>query len=422
MIIMAAFSNLPFLSALIGGLIWLVFIWAYGRLPAPEPAFSPLETESEDSQLAAINIALIEGLSTAIILCNEARKILYANPAALRLFPGIVRGQRFATLVRAAEVQAVIDAALHGERPEAIEHHIEDPIERHLRITASPLTHKAHDRETPLVVIALDDMTEAVRGLSTRGDFLANAAHELKTPVASLLGYIETLQGHAKDDAKARGKFLTIMQEQAERMQRLIGDILSLRQIEQTEHIAPTDTADLNSAVQSAFDALAPLAKQRGVTLVKAPYDGRLTVHGHQDELVQLVLNLVDNGVKMSPKGASISVDFKALPNWNHYTAQRLGAPPERSSRHILTPPSKTVPLIALSISDAGPGFAPEHLPRIGERFYRIAGDRSSSEKGTGLGLAIVKHIVMRHRGGLAVHSQREDPPGTTFTIFLPQA
>jgi len=236
-----------------------------------------------------------------------------------------------------------------------------------------------------------------------------------------MLGYIETLRGHAKDDPKAQEMFLGIMQEQAERMQRLITDILSLRKIELSEHLIPTERADFGLAAKAALEAVHPIAKLRNVTIKMTGEKTNILVMGLQDELVQLILNLVDNAVRMSPPKSKVELALDRIDNWVpglQFKDEPLiqGAP----RRRIVTPPSAGISYWRLTIRDAGPGFSPDHLPRLGERFYRIAGDRSSKEKGTGLGLAIVKHIVRWHRGGLYIESQ--GGVGTEFTIIMPVA
>jgi len=253
-----------------------------------------------------------------------------------------------------------------------------------------------------------------------RADFLANASHELKTPIASLMGYIETLQTHAKDDPEAREKFLGIMHNQAERMERLINDLLSLRQIEQTAHIVPTGNADLNAAILAAIDSVAPISEKRGVKIDYKNHADNTQFLGKQDEAVQMCLNILSNAVKISEKGSSVNISLKSLTDWHAaraFAETRLGDTAQQ--RQIITATPSPLPCLQLTISDSGPGFARQHIPRIGERFYRVAGDLSSREKGTGLGLAIVKHIVKRHRGGLYVRSAEGE--GTEFSVVLMQ-
>ncbi len=359
---------------------------------------------------------LAASLQEAIIIVDQRRQIVHMNPAAHKLFPNIRAGSDISTLGVTASLTDLVDDSLAGKSTKPYVYQVFDPVERHIRVTGSALKPENNEAISRAIIVFYD-VTDLERANAVRADFLANASHELKTPVASLLGYIETLNGHAKNDPEARGKFLTIMQQQAERMQRLINDILSLRRIELSEHKAPTETADLYLAFLAAKEAVMPMAEQKKVSI---SYEGpkELLVLGKQDELVQLILNIVDNAVKIS-SDSNINVKGAVIEKWESAKAfpkDYMAAGSER--RRIVNPPQTGISYAQLRIRDHGPGFDKEHLPRLSERFYRIAGDRTSAEKGTGLGLAIVKHIVMRHRGGLMVESAPKI--GTEFFLILP--
>ena len=258
-----------------------------------------------------------------------------------------------------------------------------------------------------------------------RSDFLANASHELRTPLASLSGFIETLRGHAKDDAVARDRFLGIMAGQADRMRRLIEDLLSLSRIELNEHIPPLGGCDLTLAVSDVIDAFGPLADGERVKpdLHLAPR-GEATVLGDRDQILQVIQNLFDNALKYSPPGGVVKVEITT----DQTLDQAVAADPNSTrlaggggGRLSVVSPDRVRAgerYAVLKVSDSGPGMAREHLPRLSERFYRIEGQKSGERSGTGLGLAIVKHIVIRHRGGLVVESAPER--GTCFTVYFP--
>lgn len=408
LVFMAAFANISILIALIGSLAFTVLVQIYGRLPRHD---FQSDAERKANRVREANVfgerAIAESLPDGIWIINPTGQIIYANAAADKIWTKTTPGQRLTTLIRSTAVQRGVKDAQAGQSVAPISYHVDTPTDLHLQIFISPLQPAGEDdpRHRHALIVFRDE-TVLKKTTAMQGDFLANASHELKTPIASLLGYIETLRGHAKNDAKAREKFLVIMQEQAERMQRLISDLLSLRQIEQVEHIAPTRKADIAQAAQRALDAVSPLAAKRGVALHWTPHDP-LYVIGNADELTQLCVNIIDNAVKMSPKGATIHIALDHVPQWRPQAFQlSKQAQPTARTRMIITPPVTERAYAVLRISDAGPGLSPDHLPRIGERFYRVAGDRNSREKGTGLGLAIVKHIVMRHRGGLHVKTQ----------------
>jgi two-component system phosphate regulon sensor histidine kinase PhoR len=343
-----------------------------------------------------------------------SRRFIFANPAARELL-GINRSEGL--LISAtrdpAVLRAVDEALFEGRDAEAL-HDTGGVQPRVLRVQARPLGLALNGRRLALVVFR--DETEFHRLERTRVDFLANASHELRTPLASLSGFIETLRGHAKDDPGARDRFLGIMQAQADRMRRLINDLLSLSRIELNEHVAPSGRVDLSAAVADVLDAAAPIARERDVRLLPAAPPGAFIV-GDRDQIVQVVQNLVDNALKYSRAGGSVRVEV--APGLKA-DAAAAGCRPEAARMPLLTPDNPSILYVALRVSDEGAGIARENLPRLTERFYRVEGQKSGERSGTGLGLAIVKHIANRHRGGLVVESVAGQ--GTTFTAYFPQA
>jgi two-component system phosphate regulon sensor histidine kinase PhoR len=227
-----------------------------------------------------------------------------------------------------------------------------------------------------------------------RADFIANASHELRTPLAALLGFIETLQGSAKDDSAAREKFLAIMQNQATRMARLIDDLLSLSRIELNAHLQPNTPVDLGRIVRQVVDGLQTLARDRDVEFnVNVPPDSPVVL-GDRDELIRALENLVENALKYGAAGKRVDITLSR-------GTTRAGTPEAR-----------------LAVRDFGPGIAPEHLPRLTERFYRVDVADSRAQGGTGLGLALVKHVLARHTGRLSIESTLGQ--GAVFMMHLP--
>ncbi len=365
---------------------------------------------------AKFTATLSDNLPQAVVVLDSKGRVLHANPLAQNLIEIDRIGRPFGVYLRDPEISDRLAEALAGYTPEPLMVHREVPTESYISCLFSAATKIEDGSGRVIVLVVLNDVTELVLGGQRRADFLANASHELKTPIASMLGYIETLRGHAKDDPEAQARFLGIMAGQAERMQRLISDLLSLRRIEQSEHIAPTETADLDLSVRAAIESVAPLADRRGVKL-KYKRKKRSIVPGHQDETIQLCLNLIENATKLSPEGATVRITLSHFDEWKPSVPFADGYLPESAPTRTINPPSTVpLPLYTITISDEGPGFSAAHLPRVGERFYRVAGDLSSKEKGTGLGLAIVKHIARRHRAGLMVRSAPGD--GTEFCII----
>jgi two-component system phosphate regulon sensor histidine kinase PhoR len=228
-----------------------------------------------------------------------------------------------------------------------------------------------------------------------RADFVTNASHELRTPLSSIIGFVETLRGPAADDSDARTRFLGIVAEQAERMRRLIDDLLGLSRIEMNEHRAPEQSARLDSVAAAEAEALAPILQARQAQL-SLELEPAVAAPSEPEQLSQVVRNLLENAVRHGREGGQILLSVRVL------RASEGGLPPG----------------VLLRVADDGPGIAREHIPRLTERFYRVDKGRSRNVGGTGLGLAIVKHIVNHHRGQLLIESE----PGvaTTFRVWLP--
>ncbi|MBV1707861.1 MAG: two-component sensor histidine kinase [Hyphomicrobiales bacterium] len=337
------------------------------------------------SETRTIAAALVSSLPFPAVLVEQAGRIIIANSPALALFPGLRAGLPLALSLRAPDV---LDAMARA-RQDGSGHHVlwqeRVPLERVFDVHVAPVSGLSGD---PFLVLAFRDLTAERRVERMRVDFVANASHELRTPLASLIGFIDTLQGAARDDSVARERFLGLMHEQARRMARLVDDLLSLSQIEQTLHLQPADKVDLADVVGYIADTLSSMAEERSVTLKLALAED-VQVPGERDELARVAENLIENAIKYGGEGGEVYVDVA------------------REGRQAL-----------LSVRDKGPGIAPEHLPRLTERFYRVDVGQSRSKGGTGLGLAIVKHIVARHRGRLEIDSAPGE--GASFSVLLP--
>ena len=327
--------------------------------------------------------ALLETLPHPALIVDQNVRIVASNGAARKILPGLRLREPLILTLRAPDVLDGVARVLTSKRAETTLLHERVPVERVFEVTINPLD--VAGIVSSAVVIALTDMTEARRLEQMRVNFVANASHELRTPLASILGFVETLQGPARDDARARGKFLEIMRDQARRMSRLVDDLLSLSRIEQKAHLRPENPVDLSLIVQHIVETLQPLAKDNGVALCR-DVEGPAIIAGDHDELARVCENLVENAIKYGV--------------WDEETADR----PNRVE--------------VLLIKDFGPGIAAEHLPRLTERFYRVDDGQSRAKGGTGLGLAIVKHIVARHRGRMQVESTLGE--GTSFTLYFP--
>jgi len=361
-------------------------------------------------------LKMMDNIKNGAIIIDDNCNIKHTNKTAKKLLGKNYHNQGILEFLGDKEVNSNIKKVFSGKIPEPTTYRIDKPVIQHIRVLISPFEPDIKISQKNLALIILNDITEYIFMQSQRTDFLANASHELKTPVASLLGYIETLEGHAKHDEKAREKFLGIMHIQAERMQHLINDLLILLKIEQIEHIIPQESVDLSHAVETAVEALNPLAIKKNIS-INLSSNGPKIVKANSDELVQVVLNLVDNALKISEQNTQINISITRDEKNNSFAGTGIKG---LNKRVIIETSEPNINFYCLKIKDNGPGFAKDHIPRIGERFYRITGDLGSKEKGTGLGLAIVKHIIMRHRGGLELITA--EGVGSEFCISLPAA
>ncbi|HLI66037.1 MAG TPA: ATP-binding protein [Caulobacteraceae bacterium] len=384
-------------------------------------SLQPAETAADPDQPAFA--ALVDSLPDPVMVVSahdaedaSDRRIVYANLAARDLLRIQGAGGPLVSAIRHPEVLEAVDESLFGALDGEAAYETGGAQDRFWRVLTRPLAPAADGASLALMVVR--DETDSRRNERMRADFLANASHELRTPLASLTGYIETLRGHARDDAAARERFLGVMAGQAERMARLIDDLLSLSRIELNEHIAPEGRVDVALVTRDVADALAPLAAEHGVRLdMRLSDPGRAAVIGDRDQILQVAQNLIDNALKFSPAGQAVAIEVAGDVSAEAATAPvRLGA----ARLSLLTPdPVGGERFVMLRVSDRGPGIAREHLPRLSERFYRVEGQKSGERLGTGLGLAIVKHIINRHRGGLVIESLEGE--GSTFTAYLPR-
>lgn len=348
------------------------------------------------------------------------RRIVLANTAARDLLRIQTEGALLVPVLRDPAVLEAVDEALFGGVTRTTDYAGVGAQTRHWRALTRPLP--SADGQT-LALLVLRDETDVRRMELMRVDFLANASHELKTPLASLAGFIETLKGHARDDPKARDKFLDIMATQADRMSRLVADLLSLSRIELNEHIPPAGRVDLARAAADVIDAVSVLSAERAVVITLHDRERSAPVNGDRDEILQVVQNLVDNAIKYSPSGGTVEIVIQPDIALDAASAPWSGGNRGDGATRLplVTPDRETGQrYAAITVRDHGPGLAREHLPRLTERFYRVEGQKSGERQGTGLGLAIVKHIVNRHRGGLTVESAPGQ--GAVFTAYFPIA
>ena len=328
----------------------------------------------------------LAGLPHPALLIGRDERIARANPAAQVLFGGQIVGRHHAFVIRRPEPLAAIGAALTSQRSSSARLVIPAQGQEAIyQMNVWPVSAGA--------ACLLQDQTRFEQAEQMRRDFVANVSHELKTPLTALLGFIETLQGQARNDPAARDRFLAIMAREADRMNRLVRDLLHLSRVEQQERQRPEARIDLAALARSVAATMRPMVEAQGVTLETAGVDDEFLVRADPDQMTQVLNNLIENAVKYGGTGGWVGVSL----------AREAGP---------------RGPLARLSVEDRGEGIEPQHLPRLSERFYRVDGHRSREKGGTGLGLAIVKHVAQRHRGRLVIDSTPGQ--GSRFSILLP--
>jgi len=355
-------------------------------------------TVSDDGAALLPSLAreVFERLPDPLLLLDASGRVVFANKAMRDVVGTDTQRKPVSSVLRTPAVLNAIERTIATGEPTSVAFSIPVPVERHYQAYATRM-----EQSPRLTALLLHDLTAVIRAEEARADFVANASHELRTPLAAVSGFIDTLKGHAKDDEEARGKFLDIMSEEADRMRRLIDDLLSLTRIELNEHVPPSGTVDIAGLARNAAAALQSLAKADNVTIAVADGAGLPAVRGERDELIQLLQNLIHNAIKYGRDGGHVWVSFALAPS----------SPPGRRGGGAM---------VAVSVKDDGEGIPREAIPRLTERFYRVDVKRSRERGGTGLGLAIVKHIANRHGGRLAIESKPGE--GSTFTVFLPTA
>jgi len=365
-----------------------------GEVPVPVSVGAGLASERTAAHPQGILIeSLIGGLpQPAIVLDRDGRVIAFNEPAAA-VAPALQRGEPALIALRMPELVNAIRRAGKRREPQRVEFFERVPLDRWFEAFVQPVR-LAGGEPADILLMTFNDLTPLRRVEEMRADFIANASHELRTPLAALVGFIETLQGRAKDDPIAREKFLAIMQAQATRMARLIDDLLSLSRIELNAHLQPDTPVELAPIVRQVVDGLQTLARDRGVEIKVSVAAEPLTVLGERDELIRALENLVENALKYGAAGKRVDVTLTR-------GQTRAGTAEAR-----------------LAVRDYGPGIAPEHLPRLTERFYRVDVSDSRQQGGTGLGLALVKHVLNRHAGRLTIEST--PGAGATFCMHLP--
>ncbi len=339
---------------------------------------------------------ILNAVPMPVLLVAREERIALANTRAEALFGEGLAGRALVTVLRQPALGEALEVVLRNGGAERVRLRTSGPQEAIYQVSVTALP-------DPLIsnggaMLAFEDVTALEDAEAMRRDFVANVSHELRTPLTAVMGFVETLRGAARDDPAARDRFLSIMEREASRMNRLVGDLLSLSRVEAEARRRPAEKVDLSAVVAGAMQLLKSEAEARGVALIRAGESGPAHVPGDPDQLTQVVTNLIENAMKYGGSGGEVRIEIAPVA---HEPVLRGAA-------------------IRVDVIDKGEGIEAMHLPRLTERFYRVDSHRSREQGGTGLGLAIVKHIIARHRGRLRIESEKGK--GSRFSVILPVA
>lgn len=370
------------------------------RVPAvPEPNPFPKPQASANSpKTPDILTRALDALHNPVVVVGPRRTVVHVNTEAQELFGDKIVGRNLALFFREPTALDALTEVMRDGGMRSLEVNLSVPILRQYKLVISRLAVVL--MEPMYAVLEFQETTLIKRTESMRSEFVANVSHELRSPLATLIGFIETMQMVSSDpdglDLDAQVRFLGIMEGEAQRMSRMIDDLLSLTNVELREHERPRDGIDLSVLMREVVDALTVRGHRYQVEIELDCPEGLPLACGDRDQLIQVFHNLIVNAIKYGGGGGRVTVTVAARGN---------GLPDDG-------------PSLQVSVRDYGDGIEAEHIPRLTERFYRIDKGRSRTMGGTGLGLAIVKHIVNRHRGRFQIES--ELGKGSTFSIKLP--
>jgi two-component system, OmpR family, phosphate regulon sensor histidine kinase PhoR len=349
------------------------------------------QSEEEKQKVEAI----LKNMSDGLILTDTKGKIILSNSAFKNLF-GLetqIEGKTLMEILRKAELIDVIEDVVKNKKRISLEFGINYPGELYLMTTASPFTIKG---EVSGAVLTFHDITRLKRLEEIRKDFVANVSHEIKTPITAIKGFAETLLEGAIEDKENARKFLETIKNHSERLNSLVTDLLTLSKIELGDVKIEKTDINLSEVIEAVFTTLKDEAYSKGLYLKKQIDSEIREIKADRNRLIQILINLVDNGIKFTEEGGvTVRVRSEKLKVKNG------------EERNFVT----------ISIEDTGMGIPKKHIPRLGERFYRVDSARSRELGGTGLGLAIVKHLVKAH--GWEMEIKSEDGKGTTVRILL---
>ncbi len=341
------------------------------------------QSTTERSELNVILSSMVEG----VLVIGRDDKIQYISPNVSDMFDfrsKALTAKSYWEVIPHGQIISAIKETLQSSKAVSREIVLFQQTDIVFNIQVSPVI---NDGLLMGAVAVFHDITELKKLLKMRSEFVANVSHELKTPLTSIKGYVETLrEAGGLDDKASVQKFLGVIEKQTLRLEDLVKDLLTLSAIETKEVVMDLQSCDMKAIIDNVVNILKPSTKQNVIVLAPSNI---LKVRVDRNRMEQVFINLLENAIKFTPSQGTIEI---SVIDQNPY--------------------------IRVDVKDSGIGIAPEHLPRLFERFYRVDKARSTELGSTGLGLAIVKHIVQAHQGRVEVQSKPEQ--GSTFSVFLP--
>lgn len=344
--------------------------------------------------------AILRNLSDGLMLIDAKGRILVCNDAVGKLFDieTEIEGRTIGETLRNADLMELMDEVTGKDEPVSREIQVTHPRELYLMATATPFHAHPVKEKAWGIVLTLHDITRLRHLEEMRKDFVANVSHEIRTPITAIKGFAETLIEGAIEDRDNAGKFLEAIKNHSERLNSLVSDLLTLSRIEMGDIRIEKHNVQVGSLIDTVFTTLRKKADAKGLYLRKSLPLEHAEIHADRDKLIQILLNLVDNGIKFTEEGG-VTVTVQS------HAGETQPMPDVRYHP------------VEISVEDTGVGIARKHLPRLGERFYRVDRARSRELGGTGLGLAIVKHLVKAH--GWTMEIESTQGKGTRVKIYV---
>ena len=335
---------------------------------------------------------LIETIGVSVLIFNNSLTLEFFNESAKKLIPDLKEKSAAEAIFNSKRISSQILECLKTGKTEfrRIRYKTNEGTEVAVNIKLLEL------EGDNLAIVTLNDLSPLSEAKMIRSDFVSNVSHEIRSPLTSIIGFVETLQGPAGDDINKREKFLEIISKEASRMTNLVSDLLSLSLVEAKENRNIKGRVKPEEVIKSAIEAVNPLVVKKNKRIIFEDVENISDIPGHEDYLLRVFINLLENSLHYSEENSTVTVSIKK----------------------IFSSDSEAQTGVEISVNDKSSGIPSEEIPRLTERFYRVDRSRSRSEGGTGLGLAIVKHILLRHKGKLSVESIKGK--GSTFTVYLP--